>query len=154
MHIHLSARTRFWINLIGVGVWGSGTAWLMAHYLFRAADAFELGTSPAEPLWLRIHAALGFLSIWTFGLLWSLHIVKAWNRHWHRLSGGTLFAALAALIVSGYLLYYIGDDRWRQVLSKLHWILGLLLPAAYVTHRLAKRFFPTGSSQFPPHTRR
>jgi hypothetical protein len=43
------------------------------------------------------------------------------------------------LILSGYFLYYVGDDRSRQIISKTHWILGLLLPLAYLIHRLAKK---------------
>jgi hypothetical protein len=41
---------------------------------------------------------------------------------------------LAALVLSGYLLYYLVDDRWRQWASLAHWGLGLVLPAAFVVH--------------------
>jgi phosphoglycerol transferase MdoB-like AlkP superfamily enzyme len=68
-----------------------------------------------------------------------MHIVKAWHRHWHRRSGGTLFSAVAALIVSGYLLYYVADEQARRALSFFHWIVGLALPLAYLLHRLAKK---------------
>jgi uncharacterized BrkB/YihY/UPF0761 family membrane protein len=98
-----------------------------------------LSVNPAEPWWLKVHGAFGFLAVWSGGLMWGLHVVKAWRRRRHRWSGGTLIGALLLLIASGYFLYYVGDDAARQAISKLHWILGLLLPLAYLVHRLAKK---------------
>lgn len=144
MNIHLSKRTRLWINSIGLGIWCSGAGWLIVHYLLKSQDAF--GRNPQEPTWLKLHGAFGFLAIWTFGILWGMHIVKAWHRHWHRRSGATLFGVLSALIVSGYLLYYVADDGARQAIALFHWILGLALPLAYLLHRIAKKLHP----QKPP----
>jgi hypothetical protein len=137
MNIHLSKRTRLWINAVGTGIWCSGAGWLAVHYLLKSPNAF--GSNPAEPVWLKVHGAFGFLSIWTFGVLWGMHIVKAWHRHWHRRSGGILFGVLAALIVSGYLLYYVANEPARQAISLFHWVVGLALPLAYLLHRLAKK---------------
>jgi hypothetical protein len=139
MNIHLSKATRRWINFTGIGIWCSGVGWLAFHYLITSNG---FGPNPAEPIWLKIHGAFGFLSIWTFGVLWGMHIVKAWHRHWHRRSGGTLFVALSLLIVSGYLLYYVADEGARQAISLFHWILGLALPLVYLLHRLAKKLHP------------
>ena len=140
MNIHLSKRTRLLINSVGIGIWSSGAGWLIVHYLVKSENVF--GRNPSEPTWLKIHGAFGFLAIWTFGVLWGMHIVKAWHRHWHRRSGGTLFAALATLIATGYLLYYVADEPARQTISVFHWVLGLLLPLAYLLHRLAKKLHP------------
>jgi|HubBroStandDraft_5_1064220.scaffolds.fasta_scaffold245303_1 hypothetical protein len=136
--IRLPNRIKTWINGVGLGVWASGAAWLLFHYWLYPQDGADFSVNPAVPWSLKIHGAFGFLAVWTGGLLWGLHIVKAWDRRRHRWSGGTLIGALLLLIVSGYFLYYAGDDRSRQVISKTHWILGLLLPLAYLIHRLAK----------------
>jgi len=137
--IRLTNRIKTWINGIGVGVWISGGAWLLVHYWLNPQDATSLSVSPAEPWWLKVHGAFAFLAVWNGGLLWGVHIVKAWHRRQHRWSGGALIGATLLLMVSGYLLYYVGDERSRQFISKTHWILGLLLPLAYLTHRLAKK---------------
>ena len=142
MTIHLPNRIKTWINCIGLGVWISGAAWLMVHYWLEPEDAAGLPGSPAGPWWLKIHGAFAFLAIWTGGLVWGLHVVKAWHRRRHRWSGGIVIGSLLLLIVSGYLLYYVGEDHVRHGISLLHWILGLLIPLAYITHRLAKRFPP------------
>ena len=140
--IRLANRVKTWINLIGLGVWISGGAWLVVHYWVNAQDGGELFVSPAEPWWLKVHGAFAFLAVWTGGLMWGLHIVRAWHRRRHRWSGGTLIGAVLVLIVSGYFLYYVGDERPRQIISLTHWILGLVLPVAYLTHRLAKKIPP------------
>jgi hypothetical protein len=136
--IHLTKRTRLWINCVGSGVWATGAGWLIAHYFVKPQDAFGLHSS-SEPWWLKAHGAFALLATWTGGLLWSMHVVKAWTRGLHRWSGGTLFGSLLLLIVSGYLLYYVGNDRARGIVSLTHWILGLAIPLAYLTHRIAKR---------------
>jgi hypothetical protein len=141
--IHLAKRTKLWINFVGLGVWVSGTAWVVLHFLLKPEDSAGLPNHAAQIIWLKVHGAFSFLALWTGGLLWGLHVVKAWRKGRHRLSGGTLFSSLLVLIVTGYLLYYVANDRAREVISLIHWILGLMLPAAYLMHRLAKKSRPS-----------
>jgi hypothetical protein len=61
-----------------------------------------------------------------FDLMWGIHITEAWPHKARRLSGGILTGVFALLILSGYLLYYIGDDRIRPLISALHWQQGWL----------------------------
>jgi hypothetical protein len=138
-NIYLSGRAKQWINAVGIGVWLSGAGWLAVHYLLKTSIEFELQRNPAEPWWLKLHGAFAFLALWTGGLLWGLHVVKAWNERRHRWSGGIMFALLLVLIGTGYLLYYAGNDHARAIVSATHWILGLLLPLAYLVHRTAKK---------------
>ncbi len=137
--IHLSTRGKLLVNGVGLATWLSGAAWLVEHYLVQSRDAYGLPGNAFEPWWLKLHGAAAFLALWTGGLLWGIHIVKAWHTRHHRWSGGTLSAALLILIITGYLLYYVGDERARGIVSRLHWILGLLIPLPYLVHRLTKR---------------
>jgi hypothetical protein len=138
-NIYLSPPAKWWINIIGTGVWGTGVGWLVAHYLLRVPGDFGIPTHPAEPWWLRVHGAFAFLAIWTGGMLWGVHVVKAWREHRHRWSGGFLLGLLLLLITTGFLLYYVGSDEVRVVVSKTHWITGLTLPLLYLLHRIAKK---------------
>ena len=56
-------------------------------------------------------AAFAFAAIWTFGLLWGVHVIKGWSGERRRLSGGLLAGLLMWLIFSGYLLYYVNTTR-------------------------------------------
>jgi hypothetical protein len=50
-----------------------------------------------------------------------------------------LLLVFAALIVSGYLLYYAGDEGLRDKVSLIHWIVGLAVVLVYLLHRVSKK---------------
>jgi hypothetical protein len=137
--IHLEKKTRIWINTIGVAVWATGIAWVMAHFFFKSEDSLGLPVHSSEPLWLKLHGASAFLAVWTGGLMWGLHVVKAWNSGRHRISGASIFGVLVILCVTGYLLYYVADDDARAAVSVIHWVLGCALPLVYLAHRLNRK---------------
>lgn len=133
-------RTRRWqLYIIGAGVWLTGALWLLFHYFFVTKGEFGPTENPLTAWWLRLHGAFAFATIWIFGLLWAAHITAAWPRRRRRSSGVALTAVFLMLIVSGYLLYYIGDDRVRPVISALHWSVGLAGPVFVVLHRIRIR---------------
>lgn len=123
---------------IGFGLWVTGVCWLVFHYFLQIRTTFETSENPLAHWWLVAHAFFGFAAVWLFGLLWGQHIVSAWKAGRHRVSGGLLFALLVLLIASGYLLYYIGGDEARMVISQAHWITGLILPLPFLLHRFMK----------------
>lgn len=55
-----------------------------------------------------------------------------------RMAGVTLTVITAALILSGYLLYYLGIEWLRDWTSLIHWVVGLALPAFFVWHYLGR----------------
>ncbi len=138
--IHLSKRIKTWINCIGLGVWFTGVGWMAVHYLLERRDAVNFSGN-SEPQWLKLHGAFAVLAIWTGGMLWGLHIVKAWKQHRHRLSGGSLAGALLLLIGSGYGLYYVANEAARSTISLIHQAVGVAVLMAYLIHRLAKKTF-------------
>jgi hypothetical protein len=46
---------------------------------------------------------------------------------------------LIVLIGSAYLLYYVGDEDARAVISIVHWLLGLLFALPFLLHLLLRR---------------
>ena len=131
------APSRRWaLYIIGVGVWLSGGLWLLFHHFFVEPGAFGPKIHPLEPWWLKLHGAFGFAAIWIFGLLWGAHVSRAWPGLRRRWSGGLMTGVFAWLIVSGYLLYYVGNENTRSVVSILHWGIGLASPICFGIHRL------------------
>lgn len=128
------------LYLIGVGVWLSGGLWLLFHFFLTRKGPFGPESNPLEPWWLKVHGAFAFAATWFFGLLWGTHITIGWRSgRRRRASGGALTALILFLILSGYLLYYIGDDTARSVVSVAHWSTGLVCPLLYWVHRMRKR---------------
>ena len=137
--VWLPPARRWIVYAVGFGVWATGCGWLVFHFFLRRQGDFGPEPSPAEPWWLKAHGAFGFAALWTFGLLWGVHIVAGWRSKRRRWSGALMFALFALLILSGWLLYYAGDDALRGAVSYAHWIVGLGAPALFLWHRRLKR---------------
>ena len=132
--LRLSRQRRYLVYAVGWLLWLSGALWLLFHYALMQKGEFGDTPHPLEPWWLRLHAAMAFGTLWTFGLVWGAHVVAGWRTGRLRWSGGTAVGMLSWLALSGYLLYYLGDERWRSVTSVAHWAAGLALPAMLALH--------------------
>jgi hypothetical protein len=47
-----------------------------------------------------------------------------------------MVALVATLTLTGYLLYYLGDEDLRPVATYAHWMIGLGAPLAFIFHRM------------------
>ena len=137
--VHLARFNRWTLYVIGIGVWFSGVLWLLFHYFFVEQGEFGPKVHPLEPVWLKVHGAFAFAAIWIFGILWGTHVTKAWPGMRRRWSGGILVGTFLWLVLSAYLLYYVGSESARSVVSILHWGIGLASPICFGFHRLRFR---------------
>ncbi len=133
--VRLGRARRFNLYVIGIGVWLTGGVWLILHYFFARSGDFGMQTHPLEPWTLKLHGAFAFATIWLLGLLWGVHITTAWPLRRRRWSGGITTGVLLVLTLTGYLLYYVGSETARPIISVLHWTIGLAAPLAYFWHR-------------------
>jgi hypothetical protein len=118
------------------GVWLSGAAWLVLHYAMRRAGEFGSTPHPLEAWVLKLHGAFAFAVLGVGGLLWVAHIVPMWLRGHRRPSGIVTAVAFALLALSGYLLYYSGDENLRAGVALAHWLLGLAALVPVLIHVL------------------
>jgi len=147
--IRISAPRKWALYVISTGLWASGAAWLIFHYFLRKAGDFGPEANPLEPWWLKVHGAFAFGALFMLGLLWGVHILNSWASHRRRWSGGLLVAAILVLTASGYLLYYVGGETLREVVSLAHWIIGFGAPILFIAHRFAAE-----GRKHPPQPRR
>jgi hypothetical protein len=146
--LRLGSPRRLGLYIVGVSVWLSGGLWLLFHYFLVKQGEFGPQTHPLEPWWLKLHGAFAFAAIWIFGLLWGVHVTPAWPFRRRRWSGGAMTGVLFWLTVSGYLLYYVGNETARSFISVLHWSIGLACPLAFFWHRARSR--KRGIAQLQP----
>jgi hypothetical protein len=133
-------RGRRWMTYaVGMGLWGTGAVWLVFHYFLQTKSEFGTEENPLTHWWLAAHGLFAFGMLWVFGLLWGQHIVGGWKSGRHRITGSLLFAVLAVLIATGYLLYYAAGDETRATVSLIHWGLGLAALVPFILHRFRKQ---------------
>lgn len=142
--IHLkSAKLAKWqIRLVvsgGLALWASGALWLWLHYFGQTKGEFGPETNPLEPWMMRIHGAAMIAALIALGSLLVVHVWRGWLYRAHRVHGAILLSLVALLTVSGYLLYYASDEWGRPQISIVHWIIGLVMPAAFTWHYIAGR---------------
>ena len=140
--IRLPRQRRWGVYTVALGIWGSGLAWLVVRYFLRRQGEFGPEVNPLEPWALKLHGAFAFATLWTLGLLWSVHILNGWGAKRRRWSGVALLSISLFLTLTGYLLYYAGGDEARAVISPLHWVAGLGAPALFLLHRFARERKP------------
>jgi hypothetical protein len=119
-------------------LWASGVGWLVFRYFLRAPTEFGELPHPSEGWWLCLHGAAAFFALWLLGVFWPVHVLPAWKSR-RRSSGIVLGVITAWLVLSGFLLYYAGDDRARALIALLHWIVGLAIPLPFLWHALRGR---------------
>ena len=141
--IRLGPLRRVAVYVVAAGVWLTGVAWLLFHYALRRQGEFGPETNPLEPWWLKLHGAFAFGALWAVGMLSSAHFPNGWASHRRRWSGAILFAAAMLLTLTGYLLYYLGDERLRQMNAVAHWCLGLASALPFLLHRFLFRLIPS-----------
>jgi hypothetical protein len=130
------------VYAIGLGLWATGAIWLLFHYFFPREDAFGAAPHPLEPWLLAAHGAFAFASLWLLGLLWIAHLPIGWFSGRRRWSGSVLFVVALWLAITGYLIYYAGDENLMSLAALLHWSVGLGAPAVFLVHRFVGEASP------------
>jgi hypothetical protein len=133
------ARWQIWLLTIsGTVLWLTGAAWLLLHYYGQIEGEFGPESNPVEPWMLRLHGGALLPALLGFGGLFVVHMPKGWNDRRQRLIGLGLTSLIGLLILTGYLLYYAGDDGLRGWVSLIHWAIGLGVPAIFIWHYVSR----------------
>ncbi len=126
---------RFFAHLTFFTLLFTGLIWLFFNFYLDFESPFRFLN-----LWnLKLHgiSAFGFLIV--FGMILSTHISFNWQvKKNRRFSGIILVIIFALLILSGYILYYSGNDELRSFASYFHWIIGLICAIFFIIHFLEK----------------
>ena len=98
--------------------------------------------NPTASLMLKVHGAAAMVALILFGALIN-HIRNGWRAKKNRASGIPMLLVIVLLIVTGYGLYYAGDEQLRSLISRWHAWIGvgvfLLLPAHALLGRALRR---------------
>jgi hypothetical protein len=89
----------------------------------------------ARAMLIKVHGAAAMASLVALGALLARHVACGWAAKKNRMTGVVMLAALLWLVVSGYLLYYAGDEGLRAYASQTHFWVGLALAGMFALHQ-------------------
>jgi type IV secretory pathway VirB2 component (pilin) len=134
--------SRLWRRLLYAAVAAvaaSGAVSLSAKYLFATAGT----EGPVLPAWASmastVHGGFALLATVVFGATLGAHAYLYRRATYNRLLGYLLIAAFSILLLTGYGLYYLGNDTLRGLSSLLHWTSGIALLPILIAHVLTAR---------------
>ncbi len=136
--LQLHRGQRLTLYAVSVVLLLSGAGWAWIRWLDdagRTGDAMR----QLKPWLLKTHgfAAPGFVLL--LGTLLQGHVRRSWHSRKNRLNGAFFLTAVSLLTLSGYTLYYLGDEAWRHATSQFHLWLGLSAPLLLWWHILLGR---------------
>jgi hypothetical protein len=91
---------------------------------------------------LKLHGATAMLALIAFGALLVAHILPALKSPPNRAAGISLLSCAGSLALTGWGLYYIGEEELRGWASDLHIVIGVsatLIFAWHVSYRIRGR---------------
>ena len=131
--LQLSRRHRLTLYTASLLLFVSGAAWAWANHLDETAQAGEV-LRGFKPWLLKIHGFSAMVFVLLLGTLLAGHVRRAWHARKNRKNGVFFLTAISLLTLSGYALYYLGDESWRNATSQFHLWLGLAAPVLLFFH--------------------
>lgn len=133
--LRLSLLTEFFVYLVFGLLLVTGVIWMFGQTSLAEGNHIS-------SLMLKVHGAAAMAALILLGALIN-HMRKGWKARKNRALGLPLFSLVLFLVITGYGLYYAGDEQLRSLISQWHaWIglgLVLLLPAHVLIGRALRR---------------
>ena len=133
-HGRMPRRTRATVYIIIGGLWLSGILWLLLDQFFAQVGPFGPTPNRAEPAVLLIHGVVAIVAMYVLGWISLRHVVRWWQGGLRRVSGASLSTCLVLLIVSGFALFFVSDDRWQRAAALSHDVFGLFVTVFGIQH--------------------
>jgi magnesium-transporting ATPase (P-type) len=129
--IQLKSLQRYFLYGVLALLFLSGVAWAYWNYLGASPGDFETNSKTWA---MKIHGAAAMAVLVLIGMLLSAHVRFAWRARRNRANGSFFLSAFTVLTITGYGLYYAGDERLRAWMSWIHLAVGLALPILLLIH--------------------
>jgi hypothetical protein len=120
---------------------GSGLVYGWMAYFATSDDPDALVNHPLQPDVQHAHVLVAPLFVFALGLVWRSHVwarVRSGHRE-RRTTGLALFALVAPMTASGYLLQTSIDPDRRSIWVAIHVATSLAFVAGFLAHRIASR---------------
>lgn len=123
---------------VSLSLFLSGTGWAWIQHLDRYGRASDSLLRLKTKL-IAIHGFSAMFFVLLLGTLLASHVRRAWQGRKNRANGVFFLTVVILLTLSGYALYYLGNESLRNANSQFHLWLGMLAPVLLVWHIWAGR---------------
>lgn len=127
-------RARAAIYVVIGGLWLTGILWLVLDEFFPQAGPFGPMPNSLEPGLLLVHGVVAIGAMYLLGWVSVRHVMRWWRADLRRVSGAALSGCLVLLVVSGFALFFVSDDRWQRAATLSHDVVGLIVTAVGIQH--------------------
>lgn len=131
--LKLERGHRLLLYAVSLALLASGGAWAWANHLDQAGLAGE-ALRALKPWLMKTHGLSAVVFVLLLGTLLAGHVRRAWHARKNRGNGVFFLTVVSAVALSGYLLYYLGSEEWRNAASNFHLWLGLAAPVLLCWH--------------------
>jgi hypothetical protein len=111
--------------------------YIVLALLFASGLAGEMEAVRATLM--KVHGAAAMGTLVFLGVLLARHVPGGWAARANRLSGALLLAAALWLTLTGYLLYYAGGEKLREIAAQTHLWVGIGVAALFSVHLIRPR---------------
>jgi len=147
--LQLSRRHRWSLYAVGLTLFLSGLAWSGLHHLDQNGNTSGPWRE-LKPSVMTVHGLVAAGFVLLLGTLLPVHVRHSWHARRNRANGAFLLSAVSTLTLSGYALYYLGNERIRAWCSNVHFWLGAIIPLLLVLHIWSGRRATGGSPSKEP----
>ena len=131
--LQLSRRHRWSLYAVVLVLFLSGVIWIVLHQLDEAGNSQGLWRE-LKPSLMTVHGLVAAGFVLLFGTLLPVHVRHSWHARRNRANGVFFLSIVSTLTLTGYLLYYLGNERLRAWCSNVHLWLGAVIPLLLVLH--------------------
>ncbi|HZI32277.1 MAG TPA: hypothetical protein VFF11_08035 [Candidatus Binatia bacterium] len=111
----------------------SGIGWAWIQHLDREGRASDTLLQIKTKL-IAVHGFSAMFFVLLLGTLLVSHVRRAWHGKKNRRNGAFFLVAVSLLTLSGYALYYLSSESFRDADSQFHLWLGVGAPVLLLWH--------------------
>jgi hypothetical protein len=131
--LQMGRRQKYLLYAACLALFLSGISWAWIHHLDEAGRASDNLVNWKTRL-IAVHGFSAMVFVLLLGAVLGGHVRRAWHARKNRKNGVFFLSLVILLTLSGYTLYYLGDENQRAMLSNFHLWLGISAPAFLLLH--------------------
>lgn len=128
------------LNVTSVVLTVTGVVYAWMKYFMKTDDPFAVANHPWQPYMLDVHVVVAPVALFVIGAVWATHVKpkhEAGTKS-RRRSGLTALWMIAPMVLSGYLMQVLTNERLVEAMRILHWVSSAIFVLGLLAHQLLR----------------